>query len=159
MRKKIKWKKKSFKKLHDAAKHSLKHGYYLQTIWIVSQLVEALLTAFISSVSSQNQNPSLETTLKQLKFTLQSEQDQALSLHFSTTLLHEIRQWRSVRNRLFKDMATIHISDRRFISIAEGGLVLLHELNDALHQYKAAKKIETASIPSSLKSHEQEKSV
>jgi len=119
---------------------AMKYGFYMETIWILSEIMEERLKKIIiiTEGSSLPSSSGLEQYLKRVKLLRSREKYIHLNTHFSSDLITSLRTWKNNRNTLMKDMLVMHVSRKRKDRLAKQGIDFLKELNKVYKHYKLA---------------------
>jgi hypothetical protein len=138
------------KSLVPRAGVALKHEFYLETIWLVSQFLEARLRSIITRVDSVHPggNFTLEQSITRIKSNLKRVENSLVSDHFNNGLMDQLRNWKHHRNLLLKDLPEKHISRKRLESIAGEGVQLMLAVNSSYKKFKAAWNKSLVKVPS-----------
>ena len=137
---KIKKQDKTVKGMTLSAGIALKNGFYTETIWILSDIIEErlikviMITERIKTVAASG----IEKKLKRVKLLLSQEHNAPLKEHFPYTLITSIRSWKNKRNILMKDMLEMRVSLERKERLVKQGIGVLKELDKVYKHYKLA---------------------
>ena len=137
---KIKKPVKTVKEMTVLAGKAMKNGFYIETIWILSEIMEVRLKKIIiiAKGSSPASASGLEQYLKRIKLLLSRGQHTHLTTHFPSGLIASLRSWKNNRNTLMKDMIVMHVSWERKERLAKKGVGFLKKLNKVYKDYKLA---------------------
>ncbi len=131
---------KTVKGMTLSAGIALKNGFYTETIWILSEIIEERLRKVI--VITEKMKPGaasgIEQHIKKVKLLLSKEHNASLKEHFPFTLVSSLRSWKNNRNTMMKDMLAMHVSSERKQRIANQGIAVLKELDKVYKHYKLA---------------------
>ncbi|MEI7500133.1 MAG: hypothetical protein WCK84_06740 [Bacteroidota bacterium] len=124
---------------------AVKHGFYLETAWILSSIFEKKTKSFLRRIESASNLKaySFEQTIKRLKYHHQGGRVPLLEKYLDLALIEEMRNWKNSRNTMLKDMVNVHVSRNRMERLALEGIVLYKKWNKSLKQVKAEMKNET----------------
>jgi hypothetical protein len=139
-------KRKAIRKLLPKAGLALKNGFYLETSWILSSIIEVKLRRILTLISKDKLELSmgLEKCLRRIKGLHIKGSDPLLVKHFEIRLMDDLRVWKNKRNSIYQDMTNIHVRQGRIKRMVEEGIVLHQELNTAIKNFK--KDLKQASI-------------
>ena len=141
--------KKSTKKSKKENKFSVtfaglayKHGFYLETAWILSLIFEKKAKSFLKRIegASNVHGYSFEQSIKRVKYHHQAGHIPGLEMQLDLGVIEEMRNWKNARNTMLKDMATIHVSQQRMERLALTGITLYKKWNQSLKNVKRAMK-------------------
>jgi len=152
--------RKVVKKLIQKAGLALKNEFYLETSWIISTILETRLKSIMTRVEGKNPGTGyhLERCVKRVKYLIVKGDHSILSREIGLPLVDAIRVWKNSRNKVLNDMSEKHISNRRFATLAQEGIVLMQELNGSYKKFKSGwiKSITTESPGQELKTEDHE---
>ena len=128
-----KGKKKGLLSLSEAGL-AFKHGFYLETAWILSILFERKAKNVLKQIEPGPTpiNYSFEQSIKRLKYHHQAGCVPQLQKFLDLSLIDEMRNWKNTRNIMLKDMTTIHVSRQRMERLASEGITLYKKWNKSL---------------------------
>jgi len=128
------------KEMTILAGRAMKNGFYMETIWILSEIMEERLKKIIiiTEGSGLPSSSGLEQYLKRVKLILSREQYAHLNTIFPSGLITSLRSWKNNRNTLMKNMLEMHVSRERKERLAKEGIDFLKELNKVYKHYKLA---------------------
>lgn len=131
---------KTVKEMTILAGKAMKNGFYLEAIWILSEIMEEKLKKIVSiaEVSSLSSSSNFELYLKKIKLLISGEKHPTLKSHFPIELVSSLRSWKNNRNILMKDMVSTHVSWERKERLAKQGIDFLKELNRVYKHFKLA---------------------
>jgi hypothetical protein len=111
-----------------------KHGFYLETAWILSNLFErkAKILLKIIEADPKTKGYSFEQSINRIKHHHQSGRVPRLTEFLAPALIDEMRSWKNSRNAMLKDMTTIHVSQQRMERLASEGISLYKKWNKSL---------------------------
>ena len=131
-------KKRVVKKLVPKAGLALKNEFYLDASWILSSIIETKLRRILTLMN--NEHPGLGfgllKCLRQIRHLQNKGSSQLLEKHFELRLINELRTWAHHRNSIYKDLIDTHVSFRRIKKMAEEGIILYQEMNNAYKNFK-----------------------
>ena len=125
--------KQGGKKLTERAGLALKHGFYLEAIWILSALFERRLKKIIGRIENQQppEGSLLDQSIKRIKYLHVSPKHPDISAFIDLSLIDRVRTWKNQRNEILKDMPRVHVSESRLERAAREGIELYTELSAA----------------------------
>lgn len=125
---------------YSAAKAGLafKHGFYLETAWILSAIFEKKSKSLLKRLETRQvlQSYSFEQSIKRIKYHHLSGRVPQLKLYLDLNLIEEMRNWKNSRNTMLKDMVSVHVSIKRMERLASEGIVLYKRWNKSLKLIK-----------------------
>jgi hypothetical protein len=128
------------KEMTIAAGKAMKEGFYTETIWILSGIMELKLKKMI--ILTEGKTPGaafgLEQCLKRIRNLQSKEKYAILKDEFPLPLIVSLRNWKNNRNIMMKDMLEMHVSGERKERLAKEGIGLLKALNKLSKRYKMA---------------------
>jgi hypothetical protein len=131
-------KKKAIRKLLPKAGLALKNGFYLETSWILSSIIELKIRRILALITDEKPGLSLglDKCLRRFKGLYIKGSHPLLARHFEIRLIDELRIWKNKRNSIYHDMTLIHVRPVRLKRMVEEGIVLHQELNNAYKNFK-----------------------
>lgn len=129
---------------------AFKHGFYLETAWILSAIFEKKSKSLLKKLEPRQllQGYSFEQSIKRIKYHHLSGRVPQLELHLDLNLIEAMRSWKNSRNTMLKDMVTVHVSINRMERLASEGILLYKRWNKSLKLIKTElKKSEIHKIP------------
>jgi hypothetical protein len=137
-KKKKKTGRKVVRQLVPRAGVALKNEFYFETSIILSTLFESRLKNLITRVEKVNPGFGfgLDRCIKRVKYLIVRNPGSLIAKYFDLQLVDSLRAWKNHRNGILKDMLTVHVSDNRMKKLAQEGVVLFQELNEANKQFK-----------------------
>lgn len=151
-------KKKAIKRLLPKAGLALKNGFYLETSWILSSIVELKIRRILTLITNEKPGLSvgLEKCLRRIKGLHIKGSHPLLVKHFEIRLIDDLRVWKNKRNSIYQDMTIIHVRPGRIKRMVEEGIVLHQELNSALKNFKKdLKQVSIKNTPLPVETNEQ----
>jgi len=117
---------------------AFKHGFYLETAWILSLLCEKKARNLLKKIEQGHtvQGYSFEQSIKRIKYHHQSGRIPSLVKHMETGLIDEMREWKNFRNAILRDMVNVHISPKRLERLASEGITIYKKWNMSLKRIK-----------------------
>jgi len=128
------------KEMTIAAGKAMKNGFYTETIWILTGIMELRLKKVITLTEGKAPGAAfgIEQCLKRIKNLQSKEWYSVLKTEFPLSLITSLRSWKNNRNVMMKDMLEMHVSDDRKERLAKEGIKLLKALNKVFKRYKVA---------------------
>ncbi|MEI6684460.1 MAG: hypothetical protein WCO44_17690 [Bacteroidota bacterium] len=119
---------------------AFKHGFYLETVWILSQLFERKVKRVLKRIDNEQvtEGYSFEQCLKRIKYLHQSGRVPQLETFLDAGLIDGMRNWKNNRNAMLKDMITIHVTSGRMERLASEGISLYKTWSKSLKTVKKA---------------------
>ena len=129
----------------SAAGLAFKHGFYLETAWILSVIFEKKSKSLLKKLEPRHLLPgySFEQSIKRIKYHHLSGRVPQLGLHLELNLIEEMRSWKNSRNTMLKDMVSVHVSKNRMERLASEGIALYKRWNKSLKLIKTEMKKST----------------
>jgi hypothetical protein len=131
---------RTVKEMTITAGSAMKNGFYTETIWILSGIMELRLKKLV--ILTEGKTPGaalgLEQYLKRIRHLQSKEMFSVLKTEFPLTLISSLRSWKNNRNIMMKDMLEMHVSNDRKERLAKEGISLLKALNKVYKHYKLA---------------------
>ena len=117
---------------------AFKHGFYLETTWILSQLFERKAKSVLRRVNGDQATTSysFEQSVKRIKYIHQSGQLPQLATLLDAGSIDGIRNWKNNRNAMLKDMISTHVSTGRMERLASEGITLYKTWSKSLKSVK-----------------------
>ena len=117
---------------------AFKHEFYLETAWILSLLFERKAKNVLKIIEAdpKTANYSFEQSINRIKHHHQAGRVPQLSEFLLPGLIDEMRNWKTSRNAMLKDMTTIHVSQQRMERLASEGISLYKKWNKSLKMVK-----------------------
>ena len=117
---------------------AFKHGFYLETAWILSMLFERKAKNVLKQIETDPtpMSYSFEQSIKRIKYHRQAGCVPQLQEFLDLGLIDEMRSWKNTRNAMLKDMITIHVSQQRMERLASEGISLYKRWNKSLKNVK-----------------------
>ena len=117
---------------------AFKHGFYLETTWILSLLFERKAKNLLKLIENdpKTNGYSFEQSIKRIKYHHQAGRVPQLEEFLDLALIKEMRNWKNYRNTMLKDMVTIHVSQKRMERLASAGISLYKNWNKSLKNVK-----------------------
>ncbi len=117
---------------------AFKHGFYLETTWILSLLFERKAKNLLKRIENdpKTNGYSFEQSIKRIKYHHQAGRVPQLEEFLDLVLIEEMRNWKNCRNTMLKDMVTIHVSQTRMERLASAGILLYKNWNKSLKNVK-----------------------
>ena len=117
---------------------AFKHGFYLETTWILSLLFERKAKNLLKRIENdpKTNGYSFEQSIKRIKYHHQAGRVPQLEEFLDLALIEEMRNWKNYRNTMLKDMITIHVSQKRMERLASAGILLYKNWNKSLKNVK-----------------------
>jgi hypothetical protein len=133
---------------------AFKHGFYLETVWILSVIFERKTKNYLSLIDSKYDVRSFtfEQCLRRMKFLQGSGRIPAIGKYIEIALMEGMHKWKNTRNKMFKDMVLVHVSQTRMERVALEGIELYKNWNKGLKSSK--KEIKNQTLAEEGKSHE-----
>lgn len=130
---------------------AFKHGFYLETAWILSVIFEKKTKSLLKKLEQAQplQGYSFEQSIKRIKYHYLAGKVPQLEMHLDLGLIDEMRSWKNNRNTLLKDMVSVHVSRTRMERLASEGIVLYKRWNKSLKRVKTEMK--NTRVPSKIK--------
>jgi hypothetical protein len=121
---------------------AFKHGFYLETAWILSLIFEKKAKSLLKKIEHVHplQGYSFEQTIKRIKYHHQAGRVPQLEKHLDLGLIEEMRNWKNTRNTMLKDMVYVHVSHKRMERLASNGIALYKNWNRSLKRVKTVMK-------------------
>jgi len=137
-KKKKKSGRKVVRQLVPRAGVALKNEFYFEASIILSSLFESRLKNLITRVEKVNPGFGfgLDRCIKRVKYLIIRNPGSLIAKYFDLQLVDSLRAWKNHRNGILKDMVTVHVSSNRMKNLAQDGVVLFQELNDANKRFK-----------------------
>ena len=133
-------KKENPKKRFSASEAGLafKHGFYLETVWILSMILEKKTKNYLSQIDATYdiQGFSFEQCISRIRYLHKAGRIPAIGKHIDIVLIDGMRKWKSTRNKMLKDMILVHVSQTRMERVALDGIALYKKWNKALKNIK-----------------------
>jgi hypothetical protein len=128
------------KEMTIAAGKAMKNGFYTETIWILTGIMELRLKKVITLTEGKAPGAAfgIEQCLKRIKNLHSKEKYSVLKTEFPLSLINSLRSWKNNRNIMMKDMLEMHVSGDRKERLAKEGIKLLKDLNKVFRRYKIA---------------------
>jgi hypothetical protein len=125
-------------KMIEKAGIAMKNGFYLETSWIISYMLEKKLKKLLGTLENQipGRGFTLEQSIKRVKYHHISARHPELTRQVEIGLIDEIRTWKNQRNIIFNDIADKHVSQARLKRLAKDGIKLYKEFNRAAKTVK-----------------------
>ncbi|MEI7661841.1 MAG: hypothetical protein WCK34_06580 [Bacteroidota bacterium] len=119
-----------------------KHGFYLETAWILSLLFEKKAKNVLKIIEADPKTAgySFEQSINRIKHHHQSGHVRQLTEFLAPALIDEMRTWKNSRNSMLRDMTTIHVSRQRMERLASEGISLYKRWNKSLKIVKNGMK-------------------
>lgn len=143
-RKKKGAKKDPDQKIYSASKAGLayKHGFYLETSWILSRMMEKKTKSLLIKLETRQplQSYSFEQCIKRIKYHHLTAKVPQLGMNLELGLIDEMRNWKNNRNTMLKDMVIVHVSEQRMERLASEGIALYKRWNKSIKHVRTAMK-------------------
>ena len=117
---------------------AFKHGFYLETAWILSALFEKKAKNVLKLIEDDPKtgNYSFEQSIKRIKYHHQTGRVPQLGEFLDPGLIDRMRLWKNNRNSMLTDMITIHVSQQRMERLAMEGISLYKKWSKSLKNVK-----------------------
>jgi hypothetical protein len=121
---------------------AFKHGFYLETSWILSLIFEKKAKNLLKQIEgvAHVKGYSFEQSIKRIKYHHQGGRMNELEMHLDLGLIDSMRNWKNTRNTMLKDMIDIHVSNQRMERLASEGIALYKKWNKSLKSVKREMK-------------------
>jgi len=132
-------KTKKIKYITTKAGLALKNQFYLESSWLISEILEKRLKSLLEKIGNQRPGAgfTLEQCIKRIKHIHVTGKNQQFREYFEIQLIDKIRTWKNQRNTVIKDMLNVHVSQARKNKLAMDGIRLLKEWNKAHKSFKS----------------------
>jgi hypothetical protein len=121
---------------------AFKHGFYLETSWILSLIFEKKAKNLLKQIerAAHVKGYTFEQSIKRIKYHHLGGRITELEMNLDLGLIDAMRNWKNTRNTMLKDMITMHVSHQRMERLASEGITMYKKWNKSLKSVKREMK-------------------
>jgi len=121
---------------------AFKHGFYLETGWILSLLFEKKAKNLLRRIENEPRSAgySFEQSIRRMKYLYRAGCVPQLNEFLDKGLIDEMWHWKKTRNSMLKDMMTSRVSQPRMERVASEAISLYKKWNRGLKIVRDALK-------------------